>query len=453
MTNLFIKLALLLMMQGQPPETGSITTSGAACTINITCVRTTVNADSGGLAVQLSGTWTGTVTFEATVNGGNWIPWESIAVTSTATSNGISQFPAVGITSFRVRGSSTITGVVEVAIRPSPGSLGGGGGSSGGGVPVTQGTSPWVVSGAVTVTGSVTATSGTATNLKTQAEMYQGGVAVSAAAPAQVSLANTGANATPVNVGVSAISATPNANQPAATSDTIMCATDIRCLVASATAPVSTMNSSTANGGLNAAIAGVFDDSSPTTITENSFGFFRISANRNAYMTIRDAAGNERGVNVDSSNRLTTAPTLVSGSVASGAFAAGALNSAIPDPCTTGTKLYYVVNLAAASTVEIANAIASEFWHICSVNLVSQGANKVIIATDDTDGCGSLTAGLNGGTTAATGWSFPADGNGIALGNGLGTVMKSATANHYLCIAPSTTAQLSGTISYISSTQ
>lgn len=97
--------------------------------------------------------------------------------------------------------------------------------------------------------------------------------------------------------------------------------------VSSATAPVSTMNSSSANSGVNTANAFVFDDVSPTAITENNFGFARMSANRNVYQTIRDAAGNERGVNVDASNRLTTAPSLVSGSVASGAFASGSVAS------------------------------------------------------------------------------------------------------------------------------
>ena len=119
------------------------------------------------------------------------------------------------------------------------------------------------------------------------------------------------------------------------------------------------------------------------------------------------------------------------------------------DPCTAVAKSYYVVNLAATGTVEIANAVAGEFWYICSVNIVAQGANAVLIAHDDTDGCGSITAGMNGGTTAATGWGFAANG-GISLGNGGSTIMKSATANHYLCIAPSTTAQISGTISYVS---
>jgi hypothetical protein len=97
--------------------------------------------------------------------------------------------------------------------------------------------------------------------------------------------------------------------------------------VQSGTAPVSTMNSASANSGLSAANAAVFDDTSPTAITENSFGYLRMSQNRNLYGTIRDAAGNERGANVDASNRLAVAPTLVSGSVASGAYASGAFAS------------------------------------------------------------------------------------------------------------------------------
>lgn len=49
-------------------------------------------------------------------------------------------------------------------------------------------------------TSTTIATQGTATNLKTQAENYQGGTAVGSANPLQVTLANTGANATPVTV-------------------------------------------------------------------------------------------------------------------------------------------------------------------------------------------------------------------------------------------------------------
>lgn len=74
--------------------------------------------------------------------------------------------------------------------------------------------------------------------------------------------------------------------------------------VISGTAPVVTMNSASANAGVTSANAYVFDDTGPTSITENSFGYARMSANRNQYATLRDAAGNERGANVTAANEL-----------------------------------------------------------------------------------------------------------------------------------------------------
>jgi hypothetical protein len=52
------------------------------------------------------------------------------------------------------------------------------------------------------ITGTVTVQQGTATNLKAQAEAYQGGAAVAAGNPLQVSLANHAANGTAVKVNV-----------------------------------------------------------------------------------------------------------------------------------------------------------------------------------------------------------------------------------------------------------
>ena len=66
---------------------------------------------------------------------------------------------------------------------------------------------------------------------------------------------------------------------------------------------VAALNS--AGTGLTAAqIVGQFDDVSPTAITENQFGNLRMSANRNFYTTLRDAAGNERGLNIDANGEL-----------------------------------------------------------------------------------------------------------------------------------------------------
>jgi hypothetical protein len=129
--------------------------------------------------------------------------------------------------------------------------------------------------------------------------------------------------------------------------------------------------------------------------------------------------------------------------------ALGLLWSRFLDPCSGVAKTYYVLNASSAATVEIANSVASEFFYICSVNLVAAAAQTIAIAEDDTDGCGSLTAGLHGGATAATGWSFAANG-GIALGNGSSTVMKTSTAARYLCFITGQAAQISGTIAYVS---
>ena len=47
-----------------------------------------------------------------------------------------------------------------------------------------------------------------------------------------------------------------------------------------------------------------FNDAAPDSVNEGDAGALRMSANRNLFSTIRDAAGNERGANVDASSNL-----------------------------------------------------------------------------------------------------------------------------------------------------
>lgn len=54
-------------------------------------------------------------------------------------------------------------------------------------------------------------------------------------------------------------------------------------------------------------IGGVFDDTGPDSVDEGDGGAIRMSANRNLYTTLRDAAGNERGANINASNQLAVA--------------------------------------------------------------------------------------------------------------------------------------------------
>lgn len=53
------------------------------------------------------------------------------------------------------------------------------------------------------------------------------------------------------------------------------------------------------------ALLAQFDDTAPDSVDENDGGLLRISGNRNLYVSLRDAAGNERGLNIDASGNLT----------------------------------------------------------------------------------------------------------------------------------------------------
>lgn len=52
-------------------------------------------------------------------------------------------------------------------------------------------------------------------------------------------------------------------------------------------------------------VGATYDDTAPDSVNEGDGGAMRMSANRNLYTQIRDAAGNERGVNVTAGNALT----------------------------------------------------------------------------------------------------------------------------------------------------
>lgn len=71
-------------------------------------------------------------------------------------------------------------------------------------------------------------------------------------------------------------------------------------------------------GGFQVVPAGYwFDDDTPSAMTEGDLGGARMSSRREIYMQIRDAAGNERGVNVNASNQLAvTGPVTNAGTFA-----------------------------------------------------------------------------------------------------------------------------------------
>jgi len=78
----------------------------------------------GGATIQLSGTFTGTITFEATSDGGNYVAingqaLNGVAALSTATAVGIFRFNVTGLARIRVRATAAIVGCAIVYFRLS----------------------------------------------------------------------------------------------------------------------------------------------------------------------------------------------------------------------------------------------------------------------------------------------------------------------------------------------
>lgn len=83
----------------------------------------------GEVAVQLTGTWSGTVTFEVTVDNTNWVSIElspttdlsgtTSSLTATATANGVWIGSIGAVAGVRARFSTATSGTVAITVRYS----------------------------------------------------------------------------------------------------------------------------------------------------------------------------------------------------------------------------------------------------------------------------------------------------------------------------------------------
>ena len=266
----------------------------------------------------------------------------------------------------------------------------------------------------------------------------------------------------------------------------------------------------------------MFDDVTPDSVNEGDAGVVRMSANRNLYTTIRDAAGNERGANVNASNELQVAitansavnvaqingvtPLMGAGNTGTGSprvtiatdqaalagmgiyvedaaetaggnlsmsgtvrrdtaassagttgdnatlntDASGLLWTRTIDACSSGAKTFLPISISTATTTEITPSLAgaSTNYYVCSLVLVTAAANNVALTDDDTDNCASVTSGLAGGTTAASGFNMAAN-SGLTFGNGTGSIFKTNGTNRVVCLVTSAATQLSGVMSVV----
>lgn len=129
-----------------PLETlGSIQAANTSASLAITDAAATLNLlGFPGAAIQITGTWTGTITFEVSVDGTNYTaalftPPNSTTAVSTATANGQWSGSVVGFKKLRARFSTASSGTAVVSIRATLGGGSGGGGGAASSVSITQG--------------------------------------------------------------------------------------------------------------------------------------------------------------------------------------------------------------------------------------------------------------------------------------------------------------------------
>jgi hypothetical protein len=112
-------------------KTAALTATNASCTATA-CVQMPVTSATNTVGVQIWGTFSGTVSFEGTVNGSTWVavagavPAITEARVITATAAGMWQINVAGYAAVRVRCSAFTSGTINVVLNRSAATPGNG---------------------------------------------------------------------------------------------------------------------------------------------------------------------------------------------------------------------------------------------------------------------------------------------------------------------------------------
>jgi len=178
--------------------------------------------------------------------------------------------------------------------------------------------------------------------------------------------------------------------------------------------------------------------------------------------TVKDATGSTQNVaGINDANNNCVFPNAITdggGAANRAAVKAGSTSPAATDsalvisvsPNSLGCAGASIANtistpISVTTTTQIISGAVGKQTYLCSINLVAGAPDNVALVEGTGTICGTGTAGIAGGTTAATGWNFAANG-GLTLGNGFSMVARTATAADNVCLMVSSGAQVSGSV-------
>jgi hypothetical protein len=164
------------------------------------------------------------------------------------------------------------------------------------------------------------------------------------------------------------------------------------------------------------------------------------------YMSVKidqTTPGTTNGVRSDASGATGAAPPAraeLNGFIGSGATGGFTTGAAVGDT-------YKNISVSTATTTLLVTGVSGRQVRISALHMITAAANNVALIEGTGATCGTGSAGMAGGTTAASGYNLAANG-GIAFGSGLGTVMQTATTGDSVCVVTSAATQLSGGLQY-----
>jgi hypothetical protein len=115
------------------------------------------------------------------------------------------------------------------------------------------------------------------------------------------------------------------------------------------------------------------------------------------------------------------------------------------DPCQSVESTKGITAISITTSSQIVAGAAPNHTYICAIDLVVASATNVALVSGTGTVCATGIAGLEGGTTAATGWNFAANG-GISRGVGGFWINRTAATGDNVCLLVSAANQVSGSI-------
>ncbi len=143
-----------------------------------------------------------------------------------------------------------------------------------------------------------------------------------------------------------------------------------------------------------------------------------------------------------------TSPWVVSGTVTATPTGTYTVATAAADPCQSIVAAYTPISMTSATTLRIVAPTSAKRTYVCYLFMLSAIANNVAIVEGTGGTCGSSTAGIVGGTTAANGINLAANSGAVFQAGG-NVAIATAGTNVDLCLITSAAGPLAGHIKWV----